>query len=582
MKKKTFVKCLSFLLAAMLFIASCYEDKGNYDYIELNRITFSGIEPYYNIQVGAPLTIKPMLEQTLLGNEINFQYIWLRLRGGSWDTIHREKYIDDISLPQLTGGRVHPLVYQVLDYTHTVNGRPVTYTSDVFRIQVNNDIRQGFMLLLDDDGETDLRFLNYLSGGNATPDRELQMRTVPRSENLPEHLGRPLNIVCYADNNAPAPGGRGVNGVDLLYAVSLVTENGIFRYSHDLLDYEPTYNARYVIVGGSSDVDAIRFSDLVVPSNKTQQNSRVNAMIRTAEGNFMFHVFGQLVMVEMGLGTYIPWEVGIYCNRYRAIPATGDTPAIPPQRFTPFEMPAYAGAVAVFYDMDNRRFAFRGGTAVVCDPITAAPTLFPYNNTPFEPVWMFMAPSYAIGATNYSNVVHAIVRDRATGEMDQISFSISSATNATQLYKNRLWPVADEGEVLPGINQATLFALNHDGVNFRNLLFWAYGGSIYSFDISTGMHREVFTAPVGETVVGMKVIVNQITSATGTWNNDFRDHMVVATKGSGPNSTSVGIYEVTPMYGNLTLKELTNADGTIQECIWTGLPDYVGIDWKAK
>jgi hypothetical protein len=57
--------------------------------------------------------------------------------------------------------------------------------------------------------------------------------------------------------------------------------------------------------------------------------------------------------------------------------------------------------------------------------------------------------------------------------------------------------------------------------------------------------------------------------------------MIVVTKGSGPNSTTVGIYEVQGMYGYLTLSSFDNSEGGM-ECKWENLPDYVGIDWKAK
>ncbi|MCL2562298.1 MAG: PKD-like family lipoprotein [Rikenellaceae bacterium] len=572
--KKTIFKLSSLLLAAALFIASCVEDKGNYTYIELNQIEFGGINELYSIDVGMPITIRPEIYQTLPGNEANHEYLWLRLNDNrGWDTVYRAKYLDDVTLP-LAGGRTHAMVYQVLDHAHKVNGIPVTYTSPYFRIQVNNDIRTGFMLLLDDDGETDLRFINWfnLIPGEGNFGSKLVMRSIPRSPNLPEDLGKPLNVLTFVDNNAPAPGGRSIQNVSRTYNISLVTENGIFRYDFGLLEYEPTYNVIYTIVGIPAEVDAIRYSNLFIPSNKTAISNSLCALGRTAEGNFMFYRFGAVTMPG---AVFMPWSPNVFCNRYRDS-ALDDT-------FTAFPIPGLLNNfVAVFYDMDNRRFAFKPPASNFCDPFseTIEQPLFPYNNTPFEPVWMFMAPSYLLSVTNFNNVVHSVVRDRATGAIDQISFSAASAVNAPQIHRNKLWPVTDRGDVLPGINQATLFAINYNG-DYRHLLFWAYGGAIYTFDMADGTFRQVFTAPAGHTVTGMKVIQTAGSSGSTVLNNDFIHNMVVATKGSGPNSTSVGIYQVAPIYGNLTLRRFENSEGGM-DCIWTGLPDYVGVDWKAR
>lgn len=67
--------CCSF--AAILCCISCYDDKGNYDYQEINELKLSGLEEEYTIRVGDPITIIPDIEENLPGKEEDYSYEWI-------------------------------------------------------------------------------------------------------------------------------------------------------------------------------------------------------------------------------------------------------------------------------------------------------------------------------------------------------------------------------------------------------------------------------------------------------------------------------------------------------------------------
>ena len=64
------------ILLLIPFIWSCLDDKGNYNYRELNKIEFDNISYNYNIYYGDPLDITPKLKFALDSVNVNLQYEW--------------------------------------------------------------------------------------------------------------------------------------------------------------------------------------------------------------------------------------------------------------------------------------------------------------------------------------------------------------------------------------------------------------------------------------------------------------------------------------------------------------------------
>ena len=71
------MKTLIYILVVLL-LASCYEDKGNYDYKEINTVDVS-LNEVYAVRLGkdTTVTIIPQLSQSLQENTENLKYAWL-------------------------------------------------------------------------------------------------------------------------------------------------------------------------------------------------------------------------------------------------------------------------------------------------------------------------------------------------------------------------------------------------------------------------------------------------------------------------------------------------------------------------
>lgn len=84
-------------------LSSCYRDKGNYDYHEINEIAISGLKTSYSGRTGIDvLRIEPTVKMTDADAEANrFNYFWIVLKGTTViDTIGRDAILDyPVALP---------------------------------------------------------------------------------------------------------------------------------------------------------------------------------------------------------------------------------------------------------------------------------------------------------------------------------------------------------------------------------------------------------------------------------------------------------------------------------------------------
>jgi hypothetical protein len=88
---------LIFAILSALSAHSCYDDKGNYDYRDINEVTISGVERSYSIamDVGS-LVVDPVVEMTQQNpDDPRFEYSWVVKSGDTvLDTIGRARKIE--------------------------------------------------------------------------------------------------------------------------------------------------------------------------------------------------------------------------------------------------------------------------------------------------------------------------------------------------------------------------------------------------------------------------------------------------------------------------------------------------------
>lgn len=90
------MKNLFILFVIFITYVSCYEDKGNYDYIEVPEINIAGLQEDYTVLAFDTLRISPTITTT--NGETDYSYLWITQitdsKDDTQDTISREKELE--------------------------------------------------------------------------------------------------------------------------------------------------------------------------------------------------------------------------------------------------------------------------------------------------------------------------------------------------------------------------------------------------------------------------------------------------------------------------------------------------------
>lgn len=138
-----------------LFFASCYRDKGNYSYKDLNELTIN-LPEVVSVQQGMVVNVTPELEFALGDEEGDLSYEWVITTSTGRDSIYvvlsterkLEKRID------YAAGNSYPLNFKVTD-----NNTGVTYRKET-KLRVLTEFQPGYFLLEEKEGRGDISFYN--------------------------------------------------------------------------------------------------------------------------------------------------------------------------------------------------------------------------------------------------------------------------------------------------------------------------------------------------------------------------------------------------------------------------------------
>ncbi len=205
----------------------CVEDKGNYDYIELNDMTIQPLEKAYIVELFSQVKITP--EITLKTGEFNpdnYTYIWMLYTVFSdqfiSDTLSREKDLD-IEISALP--RTYKLYYEVKDKE---TGLICTQITD---FTVINSYSIGLMALSRINDDANLTFINVLEQVTEDAYEKMNGKIVGKNPRGISLIGngelsddvKPTVIIMTDDER----GGTVVNSVDLVY---LMDFNELFYF----------------------------------------------------------------------------------------------------------------------------------------------------------------------------------------------------------------------------------------------------------------------------------------------------------------------------------------------------------------
>ena len=152
--KKYNIREFAMLITIMVFLYSCSEDKGNYDYIELNDVEISGIDENYTVEQFSTLSISPNLTFNLDENEDMLEYLWYiypskRLNSADTLSFERNLNVKVESVPE-----TYIAVYKV---TNKETG--VFYSTD-FEIQINGVLTNGLFVLSEINNNANISMIN--------------------------------------------------------------------------------------------------------------------------------------------------------------------------------------------------------------------------------------------------------------------------------------------------------------------------------------------------------------------------------------------------------------------------------------
>lgn len=210
-------------LCFLLFAVACMEDKGNYEYGEINRLSISGLEEFYSVEQMETLQLKPVITFSQEESK-DLSYDW------------RIKYQKVSDLPDLN----KPIVTEFgrwpasLTVTNNKTGLKTTYD---FEIEVMNPYGKGLFVLSEkEDGTAMLSFQRrYPEIGTFKSDVFVNLNS--------EHgiLGKKPKMMTYVDTRQEQQ----------LYVICEQGDKKMALIDLETMKYNSSVN-EHIVVGGYS------------------------------------------------------------------------------------------------------------------------------------------------------------------------------------------------------------------------------------------------------------------------------------------------------------------------------------------
>ena len=150
------MKNLIYIIGMLFLAAACYDDKGNYDYSEINEISVELPESYGLRLTDTTLVIRPVISQSLREKYEHLHFMWLCSKS-SYATIPRG---DTLSYADTVAIKIDPDAEKV-DYNYYLRLNIYDEENEILhpyqtRVQITKPYQGAWMVLHEQDGETRL------------------------------------------------------------------------------------------------------------------------------------------------------------------------------------------------------------------------------------------------------------------------------------------------------------------------------------------------------------------------------------------------------------------------------------------
>ncbi|WP_343303732.1 PKD-like family lipoprotein [Chitinophaga niabensis] len=439
---------LTIICILTVLFSSCYKDKGNYTYAELNKLQITDTYGAVNVPItfGDTLKINPKITQTTAPNEENLTFEWMVFDNSPASSYNLPKTVIattrnlavKITEPPFSLGQNYRLTYKVTDKRTGVS------SFLFYNLTIINKYAQGWMFLEDKAGVGD--FSMILPNGSVE-------RNVYSSLNAANPMGKPvkLEITPFQITDDLSPSSK---------KIYLLTETDGMELSYQTMLKK--FNYGYLFYAAPSIVKPARHT---WASSSTGVNLSGSLGVAINDGKLHTNLVG-------GFPGSKKWGASLL------------TPA-GNQNYTlaPYVAGGTTYTVTV-YDALNKRFYSAGGTVLNAFP-GAASTVFDMNNVGMDLLYMDSA--------NVVREYNCVFKDETnTPWLLKFKTVATTAAPAITLLKTQM--------SAPDIVNMTAAASS----TLTPHIYYGVGNKLYKYETTSNITVPQFTFPAGETVIKMK------------------------------------------------------------------------------
>ncbi|UYQ92509.1 PKD-like family lipoprotein [Chitinophaga horti] len=447
MKFTPIIMCLALALLA----AGCYKDKGNYDYIDINRITISDTTSRtMSVIIGDSLKIAPVVTQSAATNEDSLTYEWMVFDNSPSSSYALPKTVIattkalaiKVSAPPFVLGQRYRLSYRVTDKNTGVSN------AIFWDMTMVNKYGTGWLVLEDRNTGGDLSMIMP----NGTVERNIY--SLLNGGMLP---GKPvkLDMTYYQVSDGYSVDSKEIHLLSENSAIELNYQTMVKLWDYQYIFFLPPDVIKPQRLFWASTSNTSPTQGIIINNGKVHSNL-VGGFPGTKK-------FGQQLSKPEGDFNY----------RMAPYVAGGST------------------YTAVTYDQIGKRFYSVGTSKLQTLPVVSG-SLFDMNNVGMEMLFMDTA--------NVTREYNAVMKDDANNPW-LLRFKLVVATGASQdLALQKVQMNA------PGILTKTAIASS----TLTPHIYYATGNTIHRYESTSNTTTQKFSFPAEETVTLLKYKRNQL------------------------------------------------------------------------
>ena len=490
-------KILLFFALTWFTVLSCYDDKGNYDYKEVNELNISGIDDkvyYERIAFVDTLKLTPEIQSPWYGNNTErYEFTWKLIPSSAntdkdGDTISyvisKEK---NLILPVTQKAGDYRGFYLVKDKENGISW----YRN--FYLRVKTLTSEGWMVLCDNEGESRLDIIF-----NQTENDDIIAHDLWKDQEF--STGKPYSLLfSYMLQGS---------------ARLLICENGTYNMDVDDLHVGEENNLKWWF-GSQPDKVEVR------GSGASQFANKANYWIIVDKAGDAYAYNTDVV------GSVFEFPINLVDGKtpFKAAPFVGETFAW------------YWGCSSMLYDATHKQFLeiIDGGVY---------PSVMKFSGTQLFSAQTGRDMVHLESTKNGYN--YAILKDPSSGKYYFYGIIMNSGKNTQEYY----------GEVKgDNLGQVQKFACHH----MYPYLFYLANNKIYQFDMAhpDNKAKEVLSLP-GETIQVIKFTPIVAWAPYQEWERNRNHQLLVATNVDGKDPDGCGIvrmYDVPNLMGTLVKKK---------------------------